>query len=402
MMTADKLLSQFGSPLYVYRLEQLDAAVQDLRDALPERSTLYYSAKANPHPELIRRLAARGCKTEISSIGELAATQAAGVPGNDCLYTGPAKTVSEVAAAIAAGVALFSCESLSDIRRVGTAALSAGVEVDCLLRVNGVSGGGSGLRMTGRPSQFGIGLEEMSARRSELLAVPGTRVVGLHFFPVSNSHDEASLVEEILGSIAVAASIGAPIRRLDLGGGFPAPFATPGEKSRFKILRDAVEGALDHHFDQWRHGQPEIMFESGRYLVSAAGSLACTVMEIKRSHSDEFVIVDAGVNHLGGMAGLGRLARPAATPEGVAGESTGTIAGPLCTPADVLGRNVSVGSLRPGDVITFPNVGAYGLTASLLGFLSRATPAEVVLDRDRLVSASRVELKRVPLNGATR
>jgi diaminopimelate decarboxylase len=30
-----------------------------------------------------------------------------------------------------------------------------------------------------------------------------------------------------------------------------------------------------------------------------------------------------------------------------------------------------------GDVLAVPNVGAYGLTASLLGFLSHETPEEV-------------------------
>jgi diaminopimelate decarboxylase len=47
--------------------------------------------------------------------------------------------------------------------------------------------------------------------------------------------------------------------------------------------------------------------------------------------------------------------------------------------------------------VVFPNVGAYGLTASLLGFLSRPAPAELVLRGDRVVSATRLRWDRSDL-----
>lgn len=396
-MTVEELLSRFGSPLYVYRLDEVDEALHDLRAALPTPSKLYYSVKANPHPDVIRRLAAAGCRAEISSSGELAAAHAGGVVGTECLYTGPGKTTVELAAAIAAGVTLFSCESLTDLRRVGAAATAAGVEVDCLLRVDNARDGVGGLRMTGKPSQFGIDATGVLTQRCELGAVPGTRIAGLHFFPVSNVRDEAALIAQFRASIEMAARLDLPLSRVDLGGGFPAPFAEPGPRHRFRALRESLESVLDQRLPGWRDGNPEIMFESGRYLTGTCGSLACTTMELKPSAAGAFAIVDSGINHLGGMAGLGRLARPAATPAGGAGGAVGTITGPLCTPADVLGRNVPLGDLAAGSTVVFPNVGAYGLTASLIGFLSRPAPAEVVCDGEGVVSASRLTLVRTVL-----
>jgi diaminopimelate decarboxylase len=50
--------------------------------------------------------------------------------------------------------------------------------------------------------------------------------------------------------------------------------------------------------------------------------------------------------------------------------------------------------VRPGDLIAFPNVGAYGLTASLVGLLSRLAAGEVVLDGTEVVPFSRLRVER--------
>jgi diaminopimelate decarboxylase len=117
---------------------------------------------------------------------------------------------------------------------------------------------------------------------------------------------------------------------------------------------------------------------------------------------DTFLLLDSGINHLGGIGGLGRVLRPSAAPVVSGAEIRATIVGPLCTPADVLGRDVPTGDVVEGAPVVFPNVGAYGLTASLLGFLSRPTPVEVVLRGDEVVSATRLGLVRTSVVGEVR
>ncbi|NEO67783.1 MAG: hypothetical protein F6J98_48530, partial [Moorea sp. SIO4G2] len=53
------------------------------------------------------------------------------------------------------------------------------------------------------------------------------------------------------------------------------------------------------------------------------------------------------------------------------------LVGPLCSRLDYVGQNLRVPKLQVGDVIRISNVGAYGLTASLNGFLSRPAPLEI-------------------------
>ncbi len=401
MLNPEELVDAYGSPLYVYDLDRLRAARRDLRDALPDGFTTYYSLKANPHPLIGATLRAEGCRAEVCSTGELLSALEAGFPAGEILYGGPGKTTAEIDLAIGRGVRTFSAESPADLTRVGDSARRHGVTADCLLRINGSAPAATtSIRMTGTPSQFGIDEETLPQVMGGLLDTPGTRVVGLHFYPLSNARDEDSLIAEATQSIAVAAAIRdthrVPIEVLDINGGFAAPYSVPGRRPYYRKLRGELERALDLHFPAWRTGHPRLAVETGRYLTGDCGELLTTITTVKHSRGRRFAVLDAGINTLGGMAGLGRLLPLAVRVDGVP-DGTATLTGPLCTPGDLLGREVEVPALAEGTILRIPNVGGYGLTASLIGFLGRPNPAEVFLTGGRVTAATRLELTRVPL-----
>ena len=360
-----ELAARFGTPLYVYDLDEVAAARRELFAALPEEFELCYALKANPHPDIVRELRnerGRGCRAEISSTGELAAALAAGFAGADCLYTGPGKTTGELREAIGHGVRMFSTDSVTDLRRVGAAAREHGVVADCLLRINSASASATtSIRMTGTPSQFGFDSETLAELLPQLRDVPGTRIAGMHFFPLSNARDEASLIGEFQNTVELAAELAQeldiPLRYLDIGGGFTAPYAVPGERGSYPKLRSELEAVLDVHLPRWRAGSPTIACESGRFLVGGSGTLLATVGNVKISRGRTFVILDAGINTFGGMSGLGRLL-------------------PVSVRMDDGGGDAGV------------------QTASLLMFLGRPAPTEVVVRGKEIVSVSRIEHRR--------
>ena len=61
-------------------------------------------------------------------------------------------------------------------------------------------------------------------------------------------------------------------------------------------------------------------------------------------------------------------------------ESPATIVGPLCTPLDTLARKAVMPDLGAGDIIAVLQSGAYGRTASPVGFLSHPLPTEILID----------------------
>ncbi|MFC0527341.1 type III PLP-dependent enzyme [Phytohabitans kaempferiae] len=408
-----ELAGRYGTPLYVYDLDRVAEARRSLFAALPAGFEVFYAVKANPHPEVARALRegeGPSCRAEISSVGELAVAIEAGYAAGECLYTGPGKTDGELDIAIGAGVRLFSVESLTDMRRIGATADRHGAVAQCLLRINSQwVGAPTGIRMMGRPSQFGIDAETLPALMPHLTAVRGARVVGAHFFTMSNAADESSLLAEYEEVIELAAmltdEIGLPLELLDIGGGFASPYAAPGERATYDKLRIYLEPILDLYLPRWRSGHPRLACESGRYLVGGSGSLTCGVVNIKESRGNRYVILDAGINVIGGLSGLGRLMPMAVELEGLAGHEVTDVAnlvGPLCTPGDLLGRGVTVPPLEIGDLITVPNVGAYGVSASLVSFLGRPAPAEVTVRGGDVVSVSRLAYQRgfEPVSGS--
>jgi len=405
---------RWPTPAYVYRLDRLRTAHAGLRAVLPTPSTLYYSLKANPHPDLVRALTRLGCHAEISSRTELDNALDGGARPEDCLYTGPGKTVAEMAEAVRAGVRRFSVESIGQLDALSRVSTARSVEVSCLLRVRTDPASGS-LSMSARRSQFGIRLDDLATRFERFRRRPGVVVEGLHFFPVSAAADETALIASFETSVRAAARLreatGWNPRLLDLGGGFAAPYGVPGEPPVYPNLRNRLEALLDQTFPHWRGGLPGIAFESGRYLVGPCGTLVCTVTDIKVDGAGGVVVLDAGINHLGGLSGLGKLLPlrtqprrlPTADDTAAAHDTTAVdVVGPLCTPADVLAKDVRIPGLAVGDAVEIPNVGAYGLTASLIGFLGRDLPLEVVLDGRREVSVTALSLRRRPVGEPAR
>lgn len=400
------LAGRFGTPLYVYDLDRVAASYRDLRNSLPTGTAVFYSLKANPHPAIARSLREAGgwppCRAEVCSAGELSAALEAGFAPEECRYTGPGKTSREVMAAILEGVREFSVESLADLERAGRLASRFGVIINCLIRINPVAATSAvSIEMMGTPSQFGVDSETLRAQLPALRAVPGTRLVGAHFCSPGNARDEASLIGEFGRSVTAAArlnaELGLPMDVLDIGGGFGAPYAVPGRRPVYGRLKDELERSLDLRFPSWRSGTPQVTCESGRYLVGDCGELISSVTSIKESRGHRFVMLDAGINTLGVVAGPGRL-MPLAVQPGEGHESDGTevatLVGPLCPPGDVLSRNVRLRPVGQGDLITVPNVGAYGLTAGLVLFLSRPAPREVVVRGEEVVAVSQLEVRR--------
>ncbi|MEU7575499.1 acyl-CoA dehydrogenase family protein [Micromonospora sp. NPDC049240] len=387
---------KIGTSCYVYDLDDVLAAAQELRSAVPAASRLYYSLKANPHPVVAGVLADAGFRAEVSSIGEFDQACRAGFTAAEALYTGPGKTERDLRDAISRGVRVFSCESVDEIRCLDRQEVPGGDSLQVLLRINGMESHSAGsLRMANTASQFGLTPDRLEGALAQARNV---RVVGMHLYTISNAHDVQALIDEHLFNLGaahrLAGEFGISLEVLDLGGGFASPYARPGERPDYRALRPAVEAEVAG----LGLADTTLAFESGRFLVGGSGSLLTEVVDVKQSHAKTFVVLASGINHLGGMSGLRRLPPASAVFENLMpsqGEpETVTLVGPLCTPTDVLSARVWMPRPRIGDVLRVPNVGAYGLTASLVGFLGHEAPAEVTTRAGEVVTVSRLRLTR--------
>jgi diaminopimelate decarboxylase len=397
---AKYLSAKFGTPLYAYDLDEVERRAQTLCAVLPTESVLVYSLKANPLPAIGAVLRACGCRGEISSAGELQAAIEAGFAPGHLLYSGPGKTREDLQRACAAGVRYFSCESWNDLARLTSAVRTCGTYAKVLLRLNPSTPPSAQLAMAGVQSHFGFTEDELVTRAAELRSLTSNiEMSGIHIYYGTQIHGVKALMSTMTNAIdaaeRLADKLDLPCQILDIGGGFPWPYATQGAWTEVDDLQPALS-VLSSQRKGTRSAQ--LWFESGRYLSASSGTLLATVLDVKTSQDgSKYVVLDAGINHLGGMSGLGRILRPMISIEpirtiDVADVETVDIVGPLCSPLDCLARSINVPRLAPGDVVCVPNVGAYGLTASLVGFLSRVPPLEIVYRGWHYVHAYRLRM----------
>jgi len=356
---------------------------------------ILFSVKANPSlaiAQILRGLP--GVGAEAASSGELAVMLAAGFSPRDLLFAGPGKTDAELDRLVAAGILADNVESLNEIDRLAAAAERAGASAGVGLRLNpSAQLMGAQMRMGGTASQFGIGEEELEAAIERVSRHDNLELRGIHVYTATQVFDPAPLVEHCRNvfdlAVRTAQLAGGPLGFIDFGGGFGIPyfdglddFDLAGFATAFGKLRASYSDnpALDG---------TRLMFELGRYLVADAGVYVTRVVDVKDTRGTTFVVTDGGMNHhltaTGNMGQVFRKAFPLANLSRAAGPTrTVTVAGPLCTPLDVFGTKIELGAPRIGDLLGVFYSGAYGYSASNLGFLSHATPAEALLLDGRL------------------
>ena len=394
-----ELLERYGSPLYVYDLDEAERQAKALFGLLPPSSQILYSVKANPIPELCAALRTAGCRVEIAAPSELKVVQEAGFAPDQILCSGPGKTASVVREMLLGGVSHFSCDSWYDLERLSAVARETKRPAKALLRlqVSGLPAGSVGVGAM--QSHFGADPADLlNGGAARVRALRGAELAGIHIYlggQIQSADKLAGTFEHAIDLAERIVEAGVPLRLLDLGGGFPWPFGTTDAP----IDISALPEKLDRVNTQRRlTADAQLWFESGRYLVASCGTLLSTVLDVKVALGGKtHIILDTGMVHLGGMAGLGRIYRAVASIEPLAGPNgeelqSVDVVGPTDYALDYVARDTTVPSLKAGDVVAIPNVGAYGLTASLVAFAGLQPPAEVCCRGTSIVAAHRLRM----------
>jgi diaminopimelate decarboxylase len=381
------LVRDFGrTPFYVYDRAVMRRQVDALRHAFPPEVEFHYAIKANPMPEVVRFMAAQVDGLDVASGRELAVALTTGIAPGDISFAGPGKSTDEIAQAVSAGI-VINLESLRELREIVTCARATGGRANVAIRVNpDFELKSSGMKMGGGPKQFGVDAESVPTLLRGLRNLP-VDFQGFHIFSGSQNLKAESIVEAqqkaVELAIRLAADAPAPVRLLNIGGGLGIPYF-PGEQ-RLPLgaiganLRALVERA---HFAL---PQARLVVELGRYFVGEAGLYVCRVIDRKISRGHVFLVTDGGLHHhLAASGNFGQVIRknyPVLIGNKVRGAEREpcSVVGPLCTPLDLLADRMEMARGEEGDLVVVFMSGAYGLTASPLGFLSHPAPGEFLV-----------------------
>jgi diaminopimelate decarboxylase len=384
------LAGKFGTPAFIYDQGILDARLNALQNALPPSFGVSYSVKANPAQEILKFFIARGCGLEIASGGELEQALAAGCPAGRIIFAGPGKSPAELELALGHGIHEIHVESTLEIERIHQLCRRHGWRASIALRVNpSAEAQGGAMRMGGKPAPFGIDEECIEPVVAEVLKNPLLDFRGIHLFTGTQILDGSVLVTQYRKAIEIAAKIaasfGCPIATIDFGGGLGIPYFPGDQPLDLAQLKPELNSLIVRAQEDHALAATQFMVEPGRFLVGEAGIYVTRINDIKVSRGKKFLIVDGGMNHhLAASGNLGQTIKrnyPVALLNKMSSPAVETVdvVGPLCTPLDVLARNVALPEAEVGDLFGIFQSGAYARSASPMGFLSHPTPPEIMV-----------------------
>lgn len=395
-----KAAERFGTPCFVYFTQRIEERIALLRENFGERLELSYAVKANPNPTLLASLSGAIEQLDISSAGELRLAQEAGWDPALMSFTGPAKRETEIREAIRAGVGHLVLESLREARLADRIARQAARVQPVLLRISPDRlPKGFGDQMAGRPTPFGIDIEDADEAIAEIQSLPGLHLAGFHIYAGTQCLKAEAIAETYRHFLAIFGKLcsahGVVPEMLVMGSGLGVPYHEGDAPLDLAAVAASLRRELAALRENPRFARTRMVLELGRYLVSEAGYLVTRVISTKASRGRRIAICDSGMNnHLPASGHFGMVVRRNYRMHRIGGPLDSTlepidVVGPLCTSIDRLGSGVELPRIDEGDLLAVHNSGAYGLTASPVHFISHPLPEEIVVIAGTLLRASR-------------
>jgi diaminopimelate decarboxylase len=388
-LPVSRIAEEYGTPFYLYHGEMIAERVRRVRDSLG--TEVSYSLKANPNLGVCQLIARqREAGGEVASSGELVVARAAGFEPEDIVFAGPGKTDEELRRAIEEGIFAVNVESLNEIDRLAELAGEMGRRIGVGLRINPAAQlMGSQMRMGGTVGQFGLDQSDLEEAVRKTLSRDELILRGIHVYTATQVFEVDPLLEHCRNILEIALEAadhaGRPLEMVDFGGGFGVPYFEKMEEFDLERFGEGFRELLKSYRSDPRLEGCRFLFELGRYLVADAGVYVTRVVDVKPMRGKTFVVTDGGMNHhltaTGNMGQVFRKAYPLLNlshAERDPGDPV-AVAGPCCTPLDMFGSNIPLAEPEVGNLIGVFYSGAYGFSASNLGFLSHPAPAEVLL-----------------------
>lgn len=340
----EALAQEYGTPLLVLSLEQIEKNYRLLRTHLP-RVKVFYAIKANPHRRILELMRDLGSNFDVASDGEIMELSSLGVDGSRMIYANPMKTVNGLRACRNAGVGKMTFDSAGEIDKMARECPGATV----LLRI----------RIDNSSAHVDLNKKFGAAREKALELLLKARDAGLdaagiafHVGSQTTSADPYLYALDIAREIfEEAAAAGMQLRIMDIGGGFPIP--EPKVRFNLQEMLNQINARLDEDFPG-----VEIWAEPGRFICGTAVNLITSVIGVTERGGQPWYFLDEGL--YGTFSGVLFDQWDFKLISFKEGEQVAaTFAGPSCDSLDIMFRGKMTVRQEEGDLILVPICGAY-------------------------------------------
>ncbi|WP_315568632.1 diaminopimelate decarboxylase [Haemophilus parahaemolyticus] len=372
------IISEHGTPAYIYSRATLERHWHAFDNAFGSHPHLIcFAVKSNSNIALLNVMAKLGSGFDIVSQGELERVLAAGGEASKVVFSGVAKSHSEIERALDVGIRCFNVESIPELHRINEVAGKMGKIAPISLRVNpDVDAKTHPYISTGlKENKFGVSVQQ--AREVYRLAktLPNVKITGMDCHIGSQLTELQPFLDATDRLIVLMEQLkedGIELHHLDLGGGLGVPYN--GEEPPHPTeYTEALLAKLENYPNL------EIILEPGRAISANAGILVTKVEYLKSNEDRNFAIVDTGMNDMIRPALYEAYMQIIEVNQSLDREkAVYDVVGPICETSDFLGKGREL-AIAEGDLIAMRSAGAYGATMSST-YNSRLQAVEILVD----------------------
>ncbi len=385
----DDFVKKYGTPLYVMVESEVRDRLRRFKKTFGPGISLQYAVKCNSNLEILRIVREEGFELDCSSVGELILGLLADFKPRQLVLTNLFKSEQDLHFAAKMGIQGITADSIEEIEHIAATAKKLKKHIRMLIRVNPMITVGT---WSTRGNKYGIPIGYVERAVDLAVHSPYVDFDGFHFFGgyVYEKRVFWAVARVMVKLIKRCHDRGIRVRRLDLGGGFPAAIgpehAFPIEE--MKSFPEYFQKLMD------KNGLPplELIFEPGKSIVlNACVGLMKVIARKRLGAKKRMVNVDGSSYNFvpdtlvqGALkaeeGGLRYDVLPASKLNSPRIHSV-TIGGNTCDCWDVMVRDIELPKMRVGDIVAIMDVGGYAqVLANNFNTIKRASMVMVRSD----------------------
>ena len=387
----EKIIETYPTPFHIYdeqAIRENARAFYRAFDWVPGGFTNFFAVKALPNPYILAILKEEGMGADCSSLPELLLADAAGLKGEEIMFTSNDTPAREYKKAKELGAVI----NLDDISHIPFLEEHAGIPEMISMRYNpGPQKGGNAIIGHPEEAKYGFTREQIIDGYRQLKE-KGAKRFGLHAMVASNELDPDYFIEtaQLLFQLAVDVreETGVHIEMINLGGGIGIPYKPDEKAVDLQYLSDGIQDVYESILGNSGMMDVRIVMECGRMITGPYGYLVSRAIHKKDTYKN-FIGLDSCMADLMRPALYGAYHHISVLgKENAPVSDTYDVTGSLCENNDKFAVDRNLPEVEIGDILVIHNTGAHG-HAMGFNYNGKLRSAELLLKPDGSVKQIR-------------
>ncbi len=386
----EKIIEKYPTPFHIYDEKSIKDNAKNLLKTFSRFNGFkeFFAVKATPNHHLMAMLKDLGIGADASSMAELYLAKAAGITGEEIMFSSNNTPIEEYKFAKQLGAII----NIDDITHIKYLEDNCGLPEMLCFRYNpGPSRGGNAIIGTPEEAKYGFTREQLF-EGYRIIKEKGVKRFGLHTMVASNELYETYFIEtaKMLFEIVLELKqeLDIDIEFVNIGGGIGIPYKPEDKNVDLEIVADGIEKQYKKYIEAYNLKPVKIFMECGRCITGPYGYLVTRAIHEKRIYK----------NYIGVDACMANLMRPAIYgayhhitvmgKENYPPNYLYDVTGSLCENNDKFAVNRKLPIIERGDLLVIHDAGAHG-HAMGFNYNGKLRSAELLLMEDGSVKQIR-------------